>query len=342
VKNIVLCFDRARDYPLLRCPTNAVNLLRLVDESSDQRTWYHSGTSVPAATGGRLGTLRWREAAIDDAHTAVTGAYEFLLDRWRPDDRIFLFGVGRGAYCAHALTRLLGTIGVLPELMDYVLATYAVPRTHRTEQDWLRVRELASQLSGKSENAIPVQFLGLWDMVGVPGLPRKPEILTNVAVGRHAVAVDGGLAPFGGQLVSPDSERIEEVWFRGGHHDVAGGQRAHRPLADIAFDWMLDGAREAGLLVRPSYRYTAPAPNSFGALAESSRMIAIRRLPESALVHSSVDMYLRAHPEYWRRLPAHVVWADVDWLARSERLVHSSARTVPVAAGVELTGAATS
>jgi hypothetical protein len=34
-------------------------------------------------------------------------------------------------------------------------------------------------------------------------------------------------------------------------------------------------------------------------------------------------MYLRAHPEYWRRLPAQVVWADTDWLARSERLVHA-------------------
>ncbi|MGY4653648.1 hypothetical protein ACVWWN_007444 [Mycobacterium sp. URHB0021] len=178
-------------------------------------------------------------------------------------------------------------------------------------------------------------------MVGVPGLPRRPEILTNVAVGRHAVAVDGGLASVGGHLVSPDSERIEEVWFRGGHRDVAGGRRACWPLADITFDWMLDGALEAGLLVRPSYRYTAPAPSSFGAPAESSRMIAIRRLPESAVVHSSVDMYLRAHPEYRRRLPAHVVWADLDWLARSERLVHTSARTAPVAAGVELAGAAT-
>jgi hypothetical protein len=49
-------------------------------------------------------------------------------------------------------------------------------------------------------------------------------------------------------------------------------------------------------------------------------------------VHASVNIYLRAHPEYWRRLPAHVIWADMDWLARSERLVHAeptTARVVP-------------
>ena len=48
-----------------------------------------------------------------------------------------------------------------------------------------------------------------------------------------------------------------------------------------------------------------------------------------ALVHASVDVYLRAHPDYWRRLPAHVVWADTDWLARSERLVHAEPPAAP-------------
>ena len=30
-------------------------------------------------------------------------------------------------------------------------------------------------------------------------------------------------------------------------------------------------------------------------------------MPADALVHASVYIYLRAHPEYWRRLPAQVV-----------------------------------
>jgi uncharacterized protein (DUF2235 family) len=321
VKNIVLCFDRARDHPGPRDATNAESLLRLLDESDEQLTWYHPGTRVPATDGRTFAKLRWREVAADDARATIAEAYEFLVDNWDRGDRIYLFGVGRGAYCAHALAHMLGTVGVLPDLMDYVLAAYAVPRTRRTPQDWRRLRVLAARLAGHREIGVPVQFLGLWDMVSVPGRRAAGEPLKNVVAGRHAVAVDGRLGPR--HLVSsPDC--VDEVWFRGGHCDVAGGPGACWPLADIALDWMLDGAVQAGVAVRDARHCEAPAPSEFDALAGgSARTISLRRLPPSALVHASVDMYLRAHPEYWRRLPAEVVWADTDWLARSERLVQA-------------------
>jgi T6SS, Phospholipase effector Tle1-like, catalytic domain len=311
VKNIVLCFDRARD-PELRNATNAEALLRLLDDSDEQIGWYHSGAPV-ADRGGRFAAPGWGQSARDDASAAIADAYEFLVDWWEPGDRIFMFGVGRGAYCAQALTRLLGTVGVLPDLMDYVLAAYALPRTHRTPQDWQRVTRLAARLSGRREIGVPVQFLGLWDTVAVPGLRRQPtpEPLTNVVSGRHAVAIDGGQGPFGA------------------HCDVAGGPGACWPLAEIALDWMLDGALAAGVAVAAGRRYTAPAPSELNALAESARTISMRKLPANALLHASVDMYLREHPEYWRRLPAHVIWADTDWVARSERLVHAGQPPAP-------------
>jgi uncharacterized protein (DUF2235 family) len=329
VKNIVLCFDRARD-PELRNATNAEALLRLLDDSDEQIGWYHSGAPV-ADRGGRFAAPGWGQSARDDASAAIADAYEFLVDWWEPGDRIFMFGVGRGAYCAQALTRLLGTVGVLPDLMDYVLAAYALPRTHRSPQDWQRVTRLAARLSGRREIGVPVQFLGLWDTVAVPGLRRQPtpEPLTNVVSGRHAVAIDGGQGPFGGRLVTSVSEHVEEVWFRGAHCDVAGGPGACWPLAEIALDWMLDGALAAGVAVAAGRRYTAPAPSELNALAESARTISMRKLPANALLHASVDMYLREHPEYWRRLPAHVIWADTDWVARSERLVHAGQPPAP-------------
>jgi hypothetical protein len=326
VKNIVLCFDRARGHLGSREATNAEALLRLLEESDEQITWYHPGTPLPASD-RRLAGLRWREAAVDDARATIAEAYEFLVDWWHPGDRIFMFGVGRGASCAHALTRLLGTVGVLPDLMDYVLATYALPRTRRSPQDWQRVTMLAARLAGHREIGVPVQFLGLWDMARVPGRQATP--VTNVVAGRHAVAVDGGHGPLAGHLVEAP-ECVEEVWFRGAHCDVAGGPGACWPLADIALDWMLDGAAQAGVAVRGGSRCEAPTPSEYDALAGSARTISLRRLPASPLVHASVDVYLRAHPEYWRRLPAHVVWADADWLARSERLVDAGPSAAPV------------
>jgi hypothetical protein len=153
--------------------------------------------------------------------------------------------------------------------------------------------------------------------------------VTNVVAGRHAVAVDGGNGSLAGRLVDAP-ECVEEVWFRGAHCDVAGGPGACWPLADIALDWMLDGAVQAGVTVRDGSRCEAPAPSEYDALAESARTISLRRLPASPLVHASVDVYLRAHPQYWRRLPAHVVWADTDWLARSERLLDAGPPTAHV------------
>jgi uncharacterized protein (DUF2235 family) len=328
VKNIVLCFDRARDHPGPRDATNAESLLLLLDESDEQITWYHPGTPMPASGGHTLAKLRWREAASAAARATIAEAYEFLVDWWEPGDRIYMFGVGHGAYCAHALTRLLGTVGVLPDLMDYVLAAYAVPRTHRSPQDWRRVRVLAARLAGHRQIGVPVEFFGLWNMVSVPGRHASHEPLTNIASGRHAVAIDGRHGPR--HLVS-SPECVEEVWFRGAHCDVAGGPGACWPLADIALGWMLDGAVKAGVTVRGTIQSEAPAPSEYDALAGSARTISLRRLPASPLVHASVDVYLRAHPEYWRRLPAHVVWADTDWLARSERLVQAE----PSAARVE-------
>ena len=148
MKNIVLCFDRARHHPGPREASNAETLLRLLDESDEQITWYHPGTPAPASDRGNLGRLRWREVAARDARATIAEAYEFLVDWWEPGDKIFMFGVGRGASCAYALTRLLDTVGVLPDLMDYVLAAYAVPRTRRSPQDWQRVTRLASDWPG--------------------------------------------------------------------------------------------------------------------------------------------------------------------------------------------------
>ena len=65
----------------------------------------------------------------------------------------------------------------------------------------------------------------------------------------------------------------------------------------------------------------------------SALTLALRRLPEAAAVHASVQMHLHNHPRYWRRLPARVQWHDLDWLDRGERLL-AAERTTPTPARV--------
>jgi hypothetical protein len=314
LKNVVLCFDQMRHQPGTGDDTNAAALLGLLDESDHQTGWYHAGTPRRA---------RQRDA-IADARTTVRAAYAFLVRNFDPGDRILLFGAGRGGYCAQALTRLLGTVGILPprwdDLVDFVVSSYGLPRTRRTRPEWARVTQLAAELNDGDDTTVAVAYLGLWDTLRPHALPNPPSTpISNVIAGRHAMAVDGG--PFGHRQESVKSDCVEEVWFRGGHCDVAGGAGACEPLTDISLDWILDGALAAGALLCTDDVAASPAPGQTDALAGSARSLSLRRLPTDARVHASVDVYLRAHPEYWRRLPDRVVWSDQDWLARSERLV---------------------
>ncbi|SUA04820.1 Uncharacterized conserved protein (DUF2235) [Mycolicibacterium fortuitum] len=82
---------------------------------------------------------------------------------------------------------------------------------------------------------------------------------------------------------------------------------------------MLDGAIAAGLQVHDH----GACPTDLDALAGTAPAIGRRRAPLDAKVHASVEVYLRSHPHYWRRLPARIEWTDVEWLARGERLVHT-------------------
>lgn len=331
MKNIALCFDRARDNAVSAGDTSASALVALLHTDAAQIIWSCSGAAVSRRH--RFASRNRNSRALDAARASVVEAYEFLVDQWEPGDRLYLFGAARGAYCARSLARLLGTVGVLrgpdvagwtaADFREYVFSAYAMPRTPRSAPDWQRVGRLAAQLSGRGDIAVDVDYLGLWDTAVVPGLPRPhaPDPLLNLKAARHAVAIDGGYGTLGVRSLWPSVDSVEEVWFRGAHCDVAGEPNACTPLADIALDWVLDGAVRAGAVVGPSNRHRGPSPCAVDALAGSAHTVSFHRVPADAAVHASVQTYLRAHPSYWRRLPARFVWADLDWDARAERLM---------------------
>jgi hypothetical protein len=119
---------------------------------------------------------------------------------------------------------------------------------------------------------VDIHFLGIWDTVksygglrpqSLPHLRHNP-IVRNIC---HALALDerrswflatswGGIdtdaknAP----TLRPDAryefQRTKEVWFRGCHSDVGGGDD-EAETAKIAFRWMLGEATHAGLLLDP-------------------------------------------------------------------------------------------
>ncbi|MFC0682795.1 DUF2235 domain-containing protein [Lysobacter korlensis] len=110
-----------------------------------------------------------------------------------------------------------------------------------------------------------VHFLGVWDTVKSVGwLNWKARIeqarwpftarITNVGIARHAMSIDETrftfpIYRFDGDAVRTSDGRYKELWFAGIHSDVGGQYDDDHALSDVAFAWMVDEAKEAGLLV---------------------------------------------------------------------------------------------
>jgi uncharacterized protein (DUF2235 family) len=102
-----------------------------------------------------------------------------------------------------------------------------------------------------------IRFMGLFDVVGQFGLPGRHVqaghvlmLPPNVTCCRHAMALDETRALFPLTRLCDDNgkpaDSLVELWFRGVHADVGGGNR-NRGLNWIALHWMFMNARRAGV-----------------------------------------------------------------------------------------------
>lgn len=104
-----------------------------------------------------------------------------------------------------------------------------------------------------------IRFLALWDTVASFGAPSIPlnigwdlDLPDNVEKCCHALALDERRHTFRPERLEvrvddvKDAGRLEEVWFRGVHSDVGGGNK-NPGLSSIALHWMFVKAKAAGL-----------------------------------------------------------------------------------------------
>ena len=195
----------------------------------------------------------------------ILDAYRWLITRYRPDDRIALFGFSRGAYTVRSLAGLIGRCGLLdPEDLEGAALEKRMEHLY-----WKGYRERTPGWSDglrflydPANEDIPIRFVGVWDTVGALGVPdnlgflRPGEVAKRtfhdldldprIPTARHAVALDELRGPFFPSLWNADSapdQSIRQVWFAGSHMDVGGGH-VERGLADVTLAWMLDEVRE--------------------------------------------------------------------------------------------------
>ena len=113
----------------------------------------------------------------------------------------------------------------------------------------------ANELAGKLPR-VSIRFMGLWDVVGQFGAPGRRfnaghdmGMPPNVMRCYHAMALDETRLLFPLTRLSEtdsDTGRLLEVWFRGVHTDVGGGN-GNRGLNWISLNWLFENARRDGL-----------------------------------------------------------------------------------------------
>jgi hypothetical protein len=161
-------------------------------------------------------------------------AYKELCDNWAQGDRVIdIVGFSRGAALALDFANKVEDSGIRrPGTKDVV------------------------------EERPPIRFLGLWDVVGSFGVPinvglldfqevnfgHKLSIPDNVEYCFHAIAMDERRQTFRVTRVLNGYE----VWFRGVHSDVGGGN-GNVGLSSITLRWMLRKAVGAGLPIKDSF-----------------------------------------------------------------------------------------
>ncbi|RMF15248.1 MAG: DUF2235 domain-containing protein [Alphaproteobacteria bacterium] len=273
--------DRGR-----QVPSNVVRIVRAVDEhcrSVEQIKYYDTG----------VGTGGWLDHLIGGAFGLgllrnVCEAWRWLIDHYRPGDRIFLFGFSRGAYTARSLAGLLGLCGIPPadgkDIDAIVRKGVRVSRTRNRKR-----RQHLADAFRATHGAWPgdVHFLGVWDTVGALGLPKAGPLgwwsrwrqgFHDVSLGRHvrhafhALAIHERRRPFRPTLwrgAKPDGvQRVAQCWFPGVHSNVGGGY-VDAGLADRALWWMICRAQDAGLQFNAPYIRQRIDPNWFGELRDS-------------------------------------------------------------------------
>jgi uncharacterized protein (DUF2235 family) len=282
-RNIVICCDGTGN-EFGDHNSNVVKLhSTLIIEGARQTAYYHPGVGTMGAPTAHNRISKWWSIITGLAFGAgllanVGDAYRYLMNVYEDGDQVFLFGFSRGAYTARAIAGVLHMFGLLypgnEGLIPYVIRLYA--KRTRVAAGMTHTFAVAEGFKATFCRHCPLHFVGVWDTVSSVGWVWDPLKLPytaqnpDMARGRHAISIDERRCYFQSNLWGPPlpTQNIKQVWFAGVHSDVGGSYSYQESgLSQIALQWMLCEAREAGLLVDPGKANRAlgriPAPPPF-------------------------------------------------------------------------------
>src|ERR1043165_3827651 len=215
------------------CVTNVVKTaVRVAKRDGDipQIIYYDQGVG----TGNKLDQLLGGIAG-DGLVDNIFDAYRFVVGNYEPGDELFLFGFSRGAFTARSIGGMIRKCGILSRKhADMYHAAMELYRGPHNPDEPVPI-DFRQKYTLCPDNAINIDFIGVWDTVGALGIPGEDshkyafhdtELSGSVRNAYHALAIDERRGPFKPTLwdfVPKPGQTVEQVWFAGVHSDAGGG-----------------------------------------------------------------------------------------------------------------------
>ncbi|MFO1126093.1 MAG: DUF2235 domain-containing protein [Methylocystis sp.] len=218
----------------------------------EQKVGYFSGVGAQGfkIVGGAIGF---------GLRNIVQDAYNWVVENYRDDQELYIYGFSRGAYAARALAGLIGDCGIRKTKDEGI---FDISRANKSAREASRSGAPPSGSDIQANNRI--KLLGVFDTVGSYGVPagfsglaplgryitlmvfggfKDTELGPHVDHALHAIGVDERRRPFTPTFWTvkkgePHPKNIEQNWFPGVHCNVGGGY-AESGLSDIALIWMI-------------------------------------------------------------------------------------------------------